>query len=684
MILYLVAVTVAPFMNRFSNFSTLSFWNSNIRQAVNQGHAQKALLLFRQMKQTGVTPNGSTFPFVAKACARISRLRNSKMIHAHVAKSCFQSNVFVQTAMVHMYIKCGHLEDAHHVFVGMPTRDIASWNAMLAGFSQRNLVDRFFCLLREMRHTGIHPDSVTVLLLIQSVLDLKNPNFVNAVHCFAIRIGVHIDVSVANTLIAVYAKCGDLCSSEIVFDEIDSSIRSVVSWNSMIAAYANFEKYDKAVDCYKGMLDCGLLPDISTILNLLSSCVQPKALFQGLLIHSHGIQLGCDADVCVVNTLISMYSKCGDVHSARLLFDGMSVRTCVSWTVMISGYAEKGYMDEALNLFNTMEASGENPDLVTVLALISGCGQTGSLELGKWIDNYSINKGLKENIVVCNALIDMYAKCGSFSNAKELFYSMSNKTIVTWTIMITACALSGDVKDALDLFLVMVQMGMKPNHITFLAVLQACAHGGLLERGLECFSMMTQKYGIRPGIDHYSCMVDLLGRKGQLREALEIIECMPFEPDAGIWSALLSACKLHAKMEMAKYVSERLFQLEPRVAVPYVELANIYASAGMWDGVAAIRRKMKYLQVRKCPGQSIIQVSGKTHIFTVEYRHHPEALYIYDILDGLTSHSRQAQLTNSEQYGFDIRAINTIIRFFSAKKSQHDIHKVLDLVFFPI
>ncbi|QHO02530.1 Pentatricopeptide repeat-containing protein [Arachis hypogaea] len=245
----------------------------------------------------------------------------------------------------------------------------------------------------------------------------------------------------------------------------------------------------------------------------------------------------------------------------------------------------------------------------------------------------------------------MYAKCGSFSNAKELFYSMANKTIVTWTIMITACALSGDVKDALDLFLVMVQMGMKPNHITFLAVLQACAHGGLLERGLECFSMMTQKYGIRPGIDHYSCMVDLLGRKGQLREALEIIECMPFEPDAGIWSALLSACKLHAKMEMAKYVSERLFQLEPRVAVPYVKLANIYASAGMWDGVAAIRRKMKYLQVRKCPGQSIIQVSGNTHIFTVEYRHHPEALYIYDILDGLTSHSRQAQLTNSEMIG---------------------------------
>ena len=550
--------------------------------------------------------------------------------------------------MVDMYVKCGQLEDAHNVFVGMPTRDIASWNAMLAGFAQWGFVDRFFRLLREMRLTGIHPDSVTVLLLIHLILHMKNPAFVNVMHSFGIRVGVHIDVSVANTLIAVYAKCGDLCSAEMVFDEIDSGMKSVVSWNSMIAAYANFEKHDKAVSCYKGMLDGGFSPDISTILNLLSSCVQPKALFQGLLIHSHGVELGCDSDVCVVNTLISMYSKCGDVHSARFLFEGMSDRTCVSWTVMISGYAEKGYMDEALTLFNTMEDTGEKPDLVTVLALISGCGQTRLLELGKWTDKYSINKGLKDNVVVCNALIDMYAKCGSFNDAKELFYSMANKTVVSWTTMITACALNGDVKEALDLFFMMVDMEIKPNHITFLAVLQACAHGGLLKRGLECFNMMMQKYGISPGIDHYSCMVDLLGRRGQLREALEIIESMPFEPDAGIWSALLSACKLHGKMEMGKYVSERLFQLEPHVAVPYVEMANMYASAGMWDGVAAIRRKMKYLQVRKCPGQSIIQVSGKSHIFTVEDRDHPEALCIYDMLDGLTSHSKQGQLTNSE------------------------------------
>ncbi|XP_027367218.1 pentatricopeptide repeat-containing protein At4g19191, mitochondrial [Abrus precatorius] len=636
---------VTPCMNRFSNLT----WNSNIRQLVNHGHPQNALLLFRHMKRSGVSPNNSTFPFVAKACAILFNLINSQIIHAHVVKSRFQSNIYVQTAMVDMYVKCGHLQDAYNVFDAMPVRDIASWNAMLLGFAHSGFLTKLSCLLRQMRLSGIHPDSVTVLLLIDAILRERNLAFLGAVHSFGIRIGVCNDVSVANTLIAAYAKCDDLLSAEALFDEIESDLRSVVSWNSMISACANFEKHVKAVNYYKGMLDCGFCPDISTILNLLSSCVQSKALFHGLLIHPHGVQLGCDSDVCVVNTLICMYSKCGDVHSARFLFDGMSDRTCVSWTVMISGYAEKGYMSEALTLFNTMEATGDKPDLVTVLALISGCGQAGALELGKWIDNYSINKGLKDNVVVCNALIDMYAKCGSFNDAKELFYTMVNRTVVSWTTMITACALNGDVKDALNLFYMMLDMGMKPNHVTFLAVLQASAHGGLLERGLKCFNMMTQKYGISPGIDHYSCMVDLLGRRGHLSEALEIIESMPFEPDVGIWSALLSACKLHGKMEMGKYVSEQLFELEPQVAVPYVEMANIYASAEMWDGVAAIRRKMKHLQLRKSPGESIIQVNEKSTIFTVEDRDHPETLYIYNMLDALTSHSKKVLLSYSEE-----------------------------------
>ncbi|XP_028755119.1 pentatricopeptide repeat-containing protein At4g19191, mitochondrial isoform X3 [Neltuma alba] len=556
--MFRVRFSVTPHLTHFSNFSTIGLWNSYIREAVNQGHAGKALVLCRQMKQNGIQPNNSTFPFVAKACAKLLDIKQSQIIHALVAKSRFQSNVFVQTAMVDMYIKCDQLEDAYNVFVEMPTRDVASWNAILLGFAQAGFLDRVSCLLHQMRISGTQPDSVTALALTHAVLITKDPRFVGSIHSFGIRIGTLIDVSVANTLIAAYAKCDDLVSAETMFDETDVGLRSVVSWNSMIAAYSNFEKHDGALCCYKEMLDGGFFPDISTILNLLSSIVQPKALFQG-------------------------------------------------------------------------------------------CGQTGALELGKWLHTYSISKGLKDDVVVCNALIDMYAKCGSINKARELFYNLTDKTVVSWTTIITACALNGYVNEALGLFSMMVDLGMRPNHITFLAILQACVHGGLLEKGLECFTLMAHKYGIYPSIDHYSCMVDLLGRRGQLKEALEIIKTMPFEPDAGIWSALLSACKLHRNMAMARYVFERLCEMDAQGAVPYVEMANSYASAGIWDGVAAVRRKMKNLNVKKSPGQSIVQVNGKSNVFTVEDRDHPQALYVYDMLDGLLSHCRRMIWTHSDE-----------------------------------
>lgn len=613
---------------------SVKLWNSRIREAVNQNNAQKALLLFRQMKQIGLEPNNLTFPFIAKACAKVSNLKYSQIVHTQILKSSFGTDIFIQTAMVDMHVKCGQVDCAYKVFERMPERDAAAWNAMLFGFSQLGFVDKVLRLFGGMRFDGICPDSLTVVGLSLGVSSAKSLELVKGVHSFGIQIGVAADVTVANTWIAVYAKCGDLASAKRVFDEIDA-VRTVVSWNSMIAGYANSENFTDAFKLYRRMLGGGIRPDASSIVSLISSCVQPEALFQGMLIHSHGIQLGCDWSVPVTNTLISMYSKCGDVNSARLLFDCMSIRTCVSWTVMISGYAEKGNMDEAMALFYSMEKAGETPDLVTVISLISGCGQTGSLELGRWIDSYAKSKGFTDNVMIYNALIDMYSKCGSISEARGMFRTMPEKTIVSWTTMISGCAVNGEFGEALDLFHQMRDFGFKPNHITFLAVLQACTHAGFLDKGWEFFNMMTTVYDINPGLDHYSCMADLLGRKGKLIEALEFVLNMPMKPDAGIWGALLSACKVQHNLEIGKYAADRLFEMEPQVAAPYVEMANIYAATGKWDGVAKIRLSMKRNKVSKFPGQSLVQVNGKTHIFTVEDRSHPQSVHVYTLLDYL-------------------------------------------------
>ncbi|KAL3524636.1 hypothetical protein ACH5RR_013008 [Cinchona calisaya] len=623
--------TFTPILNRFSNFSAVTSLNSCIRDAVWQGQPRKALFTFRQLKQNGLEPNNLTFPFIAKACANLSNLKHSQMVHNHMLKSPYYFDKYVQTGLVDMYVKCDQVKDAYEVFDRMPERDIVAWNAMLMGFVQVGWFERYLCLFNEMRFDRVGPDLVTVMGLTQVASSLKDVRLLSSVHGLGIRIGVEASVSVANTWISAYAKCGDLVLSEMVFAGVDMLRLTVVSWNSMIAGCSYAGEGFKAMGWYQRMLYGGFRPDLSTILNLLGSFVKPDSLFHGKMTHCHGVRLGCCADVSVLNTLIYMYSNCADINSARRLFDSISDRTRVSWTVMIGSYAEKGDLEEATALFHAMEAAGEHPDVVTVIYLISACGKVGDLDFGRCIESYSISRGLKSDIMVSNALLDMYSKCGSIIDAEELFSTMNERTGVSWTTMIKGYALNGQSEKALDYFNLMLKSGLEPNNITFLAVLQACVHAGLVEKGWELFFMMTKLYKISASLDHHASVADLLGRQGKLKEALEYIQNMPFKPNASIWGALLSACKIHRDADIGEYAARRHFELEPQAAAPYVDMANIYASAGSWDGAASIRTKMKFNQVKKYPGESTIQVDRKSYIFRLDDRFHPEGSLIDEV-----------------------------------------------------
>ncbi|XP_042496543.1 pentatricopeptide repeat-containing protein At4g19191, mitochondrial-like [Macadamia integrifolia] len=416
------------------------------QSTVGEGLSYKALLLFCQMKQSGLEPDNLTFPFVAKACAKLSNLNYSEIIHSHVVKSPFGSDIFVQSAMVKMYIKCGELDSACCLFEEMPENDVASWNTIIMGFAQSGLLGRVSKLFCQMRLMEFKPDSITLTALTQLSSNTTNLSVARAVHYFGIQLCACDDVSVANTLIAAYAKCNDLSSAEGVFNGISLGMKTVVSWNSMISGCAHLEESAEAIGFYQLMCQNGVKSGVSTFLSLLSSCVQPEALFTGKALHSHAVQTGCDLLISEIKTLILIYSKCGDIDSARYLFNTMHERTCVSWTAMISGYAERGNLDEALPLFYDMEAAGKKPDLVTVVAL-SAYGQTGALETGRWINLYAISTGLRGNIMVCNALIDKYAKCGSMEDAHQLFQTMPERTIITWTTMIACYALNGESTD---------------------------------------------------------------------------------------------------------------------------------------------------------------------------------------------------------------------------------------------
>nr|XP_043626395.1 pentatricopeptide repeat-containing protein At4g19191, mitochondrial [Erigeron canadensis] len=621
--------------HQLSNLSTVTQWNYTLREAIDQTRYQKALFLFCQMIQKSLKPDHYTFRIVAKACGKLNNIRHSKIIHAHIVKSPYIEDRYVQTATMDMYIKCDQLNTAHKVFDRMPQKDTATWNALLSGLVQSGVVDQALLLFKQMRIEGFQPDSVTVIGISQLITGREGVGLVKAIHGFGIKIGVEVDVSVSNTRVSSYAKVTDLESAEKVFSEISPCFITVVSWNSMIAGYAYFHKHMKAVSFYKKMLYAGFRPDLSTNLNLLSSISQHGSLFSGKLIHCHGIKMGCDLDISICNTLISMYSKCNDLDAARHIFDNMLDKTCVSWTAMIGGYAEKGDLDEALTLFDSMQATGLKPDLVTVLNLIAGCGEMGALEIGRWVRNFAVSNGFSSNLMVLNALIDMYAKCGSLEEAREIFNEMCERTIVSWTSIISGCALNGEFEEALTHFYHMLELGLKPNHITFLAVFQACNHGGYVEKGWEIYDLMTKVYKIIPGLDHYSCMADLLARGGRINEALDFIQKMPMKPDFGTWSSLLSACKIHCNVEIGELAAHHLFEMDPQAAAPYVEMANIYASAGWRDGVMDVRRLMKHNQVIKYPGKSIVQVNGKSYEFTVEDRCHLNGTVVYEVLDGL-------------------------------------------------
>ncbi|CAA7401059.1 unnamed protein product [Spirodela intermedia] len=628
--------------SRISDSPAVAAWNSGIKEAVDRGCFDGGLRLYNQMRRAGLRPDWLTFPFVVKACAKVADDICARAVHGHVVKSPFCSDVFVQTALMDMYLKHGRLDSAAAVFEAMPERDVAAWNVMLMGFSQLGSLSRTLGFFRVMRLEGLAPDSITFVPLAQACAAEESLTGARCAHGLAIRAGAAGDVSVANTLISSYSKCGDLGAAESAFSEISTGDRTVVSWNSMIAGYARHGRPADAAACFGEMRRWhGGPPEACAAVSLLSAWALSTALSEGEKVHSLAIRGGLDSDSTVGNALISLYSKCDDVGAARRCFDGMPERTPVSWSTMIDGYASRGAVPRALELFHAMEASGEKPDGFAVAAILSACGCSGALDLGRSMNGYAFVNGLDSGVVVRNALMDMYMKCGCTAEARSLFDEMPHRTVVSWTTMISGYALNGSFCEALDLFHRMAGSGEPPNCVTFLAVLQACAHGGLLREGCEYFAMMAEVFKLAPRLEHYACVVDLLGRRGRLKDALSFVRSMPLEPDAGVWGALLGACSAHREVELGEHAARRLREMKPRAAASYVPLANAYASRGRWDDVAAVRAAMRWQGARKASGESSLHSGGRLHSFAAQDSCHPEAAFVCDVLRGLDGVMRE-------------------------------------------
>eukprot|EP01018_Ginkgo_biloba_P030770 Gb_22711 [translate_table: standard] len=615
-------------------------WNAMIRGYAWTGFSEDALALYKQMQHSGIQPDNFTYSFVLKACAGLSALQEGKEIHYHIIKSGQKSNVFVSTALIDMYAKCGSIELARQLFDKMSFKNVVSWSAMITGYAQNGHVNEALTLYRQMQLADLTPNSVTVVSFLSACAHSTALKQGKWIHGYIIKSGLESEVSVGNALLDMYAMCGCLENARQVFHKM--SDRDVVSWSAMIARCAQNGRSNEALILFHQMHVVDVKPDSITMASVIPAFAHLAALQQGKGIHAYIIRSGFESAVSVHNALIDMYAKCGSIEVARCCFDKMFRKDVVSWTAMIAGYAQNGHAIEAIELLYQMQLTGVTPNSVTVVSVLPACAHLAALQQGKWIHAYTIRNGYESDISIGNALIDMYGKCGSIKIARILFDKMYERDVVSWNAMIAAYGMHGHGEDALALFTQMQITGMKPDHVTFIGVLTACRHAGLVDEGWQYFNCISRDYGITPMVEHYACMVDLLGRAGQLDEAHDFIKKMPIDPGASVWGALLFACRIHCNIELGECASERLLELEPSNAGNYVLLSNIYAAAGRWDDVAKVRTMLKDTGVEKGPGYSWIEISNRVHAFLVGCRSHPQSEKISSLLESLAGQMKEA------------------------------------------
>ncbi|CAI0394663.1 unnamed protein product [Linum tenue] len=419
--------------------------------------------------------------------------------------------------------------------------------------------------------------------------------------------------------------------------------RDAVLCNTMVSGLGRSSRFEDSIGIFRRMVSGdGPKVDCTTVISVLPAVAELQDMRLGLEVHCLAIKLGFYSHVSVLTGLISLYSKLNEMDSARRTFDESSEKTLASWNAMISGYAQNGLTEAAVSLFQEMQMSNVSPNPVTITSILSACAQLGALSLGQWVHGLIKSNKFDSNIYVSTALIDMYAKCGSIVEARRLFESIPNKNDVTWNAMISGYGLHGHGQEALKLFHEMVSSGTPLTRITFLSILHACSHSGLVKEGEQIFKSMKRDHGFEPISEHNACMVDILGRAGKLKEALDFIEGIPGDPGTPIWSTLLGACMVHKDTNVARMASEKLFESDPGNMGYYVLMSNIYSSDKNYPGAAFVRQVAKKRNLSKTPGCTLIEIHQKPHVFKAGDWSHPLSRAIYAELERLNGKMKEA------------------------------------------
>lgn len=596
-------------------------WNTMIKSYANMELLDEAIELLLQMHANGVNPNKTTcdcliFSYLQKRSIRdvldlfnrlehvglrpsslyaivlnqvteaMTDIEQLREFHKCMSRGRCISSDDAASRLVEMYSKFGDVEVARAIFNSIGVKELHSWNSMISCYSKNGQPDKALELFDLMQTAGIKPN--------------------------------------------------------------------IISWNSVIGGFVEIGNFGTALEMFTEMQWLNQKPEITTFNTILPVIGSLTCPFQGKQLHNMFLRNKCEMNRFVCTAFINMYSNCGSIAYAVNLFESMAWKDTVTWNAIISGLAKNGFLEEASKTFHDMETAGVKANIITWTSLISGyvqngqvdecfkkfrqlqydglrpnsitiasilpaCAQSVALSHGRTIHGYMVRSGLGySDLFVANAVMDMYVKCGQMDYAEHVFRRLPKTDLVSWNTMIQGYAINGNADTALALFDQMLVNGIIPDGVTFIGVLSACSHRGLIDEGWKHFNSMNSKYGIVPTGKHYACMVDLLGRGGRFKDIRHFIIQMPLRPTASLWGALLSSCSIHGNVEMAEYAASHLLELQPENSGNYVILSNIYASASRWKDVDHIRKIMIDRGVKKQPGCSWIEVGNHVHAFTVE------------------------------------------------------------------
>ncbi|KAK7271970.1 hypothetical protein RJT34_28281 [Clitoria ternatea] len=612
----------------FEGLQHLLLWNSIIRANVSHGHYENALEIYVQMRKLGFLPDGFTLPLIIRACSHLGSSVLCRIVHCHALQMGFRNHLHVGNELVGMYGKLGRMEDARQLFDGMVLRSLVSWNTLVSGYAFNHDSLGASRVFKRMELEGLEPNSVTWTSLLSSHARCGLHD--ETLEFFKLMRTKRIEIS-AEALAVVLSVCADMAEVEWGKEIHGYVIKGgyedyLFVKNALIGTYG---KHEHLGDAHKMFLD-----------------IKNKSLVSW-------------------NALISSYAESGLCDEAYAVFLQMeksngcsSVKpSVISWSAMICGFANKGRGEESLELFRQMQLANVMTNCVTISSVLSVCAEVAALNLGRELHGYAVRNLMDGNILVGNGLINMYMKCGGFKEGHSVFDNIKGRDIISWNSLIGGYGMHGLGDNALRTFDKMIRDGMQPDIITFVALLSACSHAGLVAEGQDLFDRMVREFRIEPNVEHYACMVDLLGRAGLLKEASDFVRNMPIEPNEYVWGALLNSCRMYRDTHIVEETASQILTLKSKITGSFMLLSNIYAANGRWDDSARVRVSAKTKGLKKVPGQSWIEVRKKVYTFSAGNLVHLGLDEVYVILEELALHM------SSENYKFDctLKFINFIM-----------------------